>query len=78
MPFNITNPQQSGLKGLRLNMHQGTNYFSLEIDEYHSENDPQVIDKASAGRVAEINALGDIAGKIAEKAVAAGAKSVVP
>jgi len=43
--------------------------FSVKFDRWSSTNDPQVVDKATAGRVAELQALGGIAGTIAEKAV---------
>lgn len=40
--------------------------FSVKFDRWSSTNDPQVIDKASAGRVAEIQAYKDLIGTAVE------------
>ena len=48
--------------------------FSVKFEKWSSTNDPQVIDKASAGRVAEINAYKDLISNAVEAGAAGLAK----
>lgn len=59
-PFEFVGHKQTMAKGVKLFMQHGTNTFELHIDELSSQNDPEVISKAAAGRVAELNAMGGL------------------
>lgn len=59
-PFTLESPKQGEWTGVDLTMSTGVTNFHLHIDSVKAVNDPQVIDKASAGRVAEINAWKDL------------------
>lgn len=74
VPFSISSPKQSEMHGVELFIQTATNTFRLTIRDYVSKNDPQVIDKAAAGRVAELDAMFRGISTTAEK-IAAGATS---
>lgn len=52
--------------------------MTISFDSWKSNNDPQVIDKVSAGRVAEIKAVGDVGKQMLEKGIDLGKKAIVP
>lgn len=52
--------------------------FTLNFGKWESTNDPQVIDKVSAGRVAEIKAYGELSERLLETGMKAAGKTVVP
>jgi hypothetical protein len=78
IPFTLEAPKQVSAKGVELDMTVATNTFRLRIAELSSVNDPQVIDKASAGRIAETKAMFDGFNGLAGKLVEGAAKGANP
>lgn len=78
IPFSLEAPKQVSAKGIELDMAVATNTFRLRIAELSSLNDPQVIDKASAGRIAETKAMFDGFNGLAGKLVEGAAKGANP
>lgn len=76
VPFTLESPKQAEWLGVDVTLTTGTTNFHLHIDSVKALNDPQVIDKASAGRVAEIKAWSDFADKKVEAAMAGAAKGM--
>jgi hypothetical protein len=77
VPFSLNSPKQAEMHGVELFIQTATNTFRLVIKDYESKNDPQVIDKASAGRVAEVNATFNGLNSFAEKVTKALAQGTV-
>ncbi len=75
-PFEISTKKQTKAEGIHLSYSDGSNVFKLDIDKIEGSNDPQVISKSYAGRVAEINAMRDLVGTAVEGAVKGGAKGM--
>lgn len=66
--YEITTPKNVDITKFQATVNSnGT--CSVTFDRWTSTNDPNVIDKATAGRVAEIQAMGNIAATVAEKAI---------
>jgi hypothetical protein len=74
VPFSLNSPKQAEMHGVELFIQTATNTFRLVIKDYESKNDAQVIGKAAAGRVAELDAMFRGISVTAEK-IAAGAAS---
>lgn len=73
--YDIRTPKNVDIQKLEASV--STNgVFNVKVERWSSTNDPQVIDKSSAGRVAEINAYKDLIGSAVEKGVAGAAKGL--
>lgn len=73
--YNIRTPKNVDIQKLEASV-TTNGIFSVKVDRWTSTNDPQVIDKASAGRVAEIQAYKDLVGTAVEKGMAGAAKGM--
>lgn len=80
VPFSIDSQKQLAIEGFAMSVTNSNMVATVKINKLSSTNDPQVIDKASAGRVAELQAIkgiiesggaavGNVAGKGAHTAI---------
>lgn len=73
--YDVRTPKNVDIQKFEANVNtQGV--FTVKFEKWSSTNDPQVIDKASAGRVAEIQAYKDLVVTAVEKGMAGAAKGM--